>query len=53
MAAPSTTKVSFKGQVVIPGAIRKQLGLEPRNRTCDHPIKKTLAADMAPAKSMS
>lgn len=29
MATPSTTKMPSKGQVVIPEAIRKRLGLEP------------------------
>ena len=32
MAEPATTKMSSKGQVVIPGEIRKRLGLEAGSR---------------------
>ena len=32
MNTPSTTKMSSKGQVVIPEAIRKRLGIEPGDR---------------------
>ena len=49
MTPPSTTKMSSKGQVVIPEAIRKQLGLEPGDQFVvvagkDAVILKTIAA---------
>lgn len=49
MTTPSTTKMSSKGQVVIPEAIRKRLGIEPGDRFVvvageDTVILKTIAA---------
>ena len=49
MNTPSTTKMSSKGQVVIPEAIRKRLGIEPGDRFVvvageDAVILKTIAA---------
>ena len=49
MTTPSTTKMSSKGQVVIPEAIRKRLGIEPGARFVvvageDAVILKTIAA---------
>ena len=49
MTAPSTTRMSSKGQVVIPEAIRKRLGLEPGDQFVvvagkDAVILKTIAA---------
>ena len=49
MTTPSTTKMSSKGQVVIPEAIRKRLGIEPGDRFVvvageDAVILKTIAA---------